>query len=263
MANIEESILPEAPKRRLHLDWILPVVVRPAARLREIMHEEGSSWLTPLLLLSVLMVVAVLVAGPIRIQIAQSTPPTLPADFQYYSPEMQQQFYEANQPNVSPLMIYGFPILGGLAGIWLSWFLLSAILHVMLTLNGSRASRAADFSLAGWSMLPYAVRQIVQIGYMLVTHTMITRPGLSGFIPADATGVLAYAGAMLGLVDIYLVWQVVLLIIGATAGSGLKRGKVIGAVLLSVLILMLLQALPAFIGAQLGGLNVDSPVYFF
>ena len=183
MANIEESILPDAPKRRLHLDWILPVIFRPAAQLREIMQAEASSWLTPLLLLSVLVIVGALVAGPIRTQIALNTPPEMPPDFQYYSPEMQQQFFEANQPNVSPTFMYGFPILSGLIGIYLSWFLLAAILHVMLTLNGSRASRAADFSLAGWSMLPYAVRMVVQIVYMLVTKTLINSPGQSGFLP--------------------------------------------------------------------------------
>ncbi len=262
MANIEEVALPDAPRRRLHLDWVLPLIMRPAARLRAIMQEEGSSWLTPLLVLSLLVIISVLVAGPIRIQIAQSTPPELPQDFQYWSPDQQQQFFEANQPNVSPLFMYIFPMAAGLAGLWVSWFLLAAILHVMLTLNGSRASRAADFSLAGWSMLPYAVRHLVQIIWMLSTHTMITRPGVSGFIPADATGVMAFAGALLGLVDIYLVWQVLLLMFGATAGSGLKRGKVVGVVLISILILLALQALPAFVGAQLGGLKVDRPFFF-
>lgn len=263
MANIEEVMVPDAPKRGLRLDWIFPMIFRPARQLGEMMREETSTWLTPLLLLSLLVVIAGLVAGPIRIQIAQSTPPEIPQDFQYWSPDAQEQYMQANQPNVSPLFMYGLPILGGLLGVWIGWFLLAAILHVMLTLNGSRASRAADFSLAGWSMLPYAVRQLVQIGSMLVTKSLITRPGLSGFVAADATGVMAYVGALLSMVDIYLVWQIILLVIGASAGSGLKRGKATGVVLVSVLILLLLQAIPGFLGAQLGGLKVDRPFFFF
>ena len=73
---------------------------------------------------------------------------------------------------------------------------------------------------------------------------------------------MAFARGMLGLIDIYLIWQIVLLVIGSTAGSGLKRGKVTWVILISMLILMLLMALPAFISAQLGGLKVDRPFFF-
>jgi hypothetical protein len=159
--------------------------------------------------------------------------------------------------------MYVFPMIGGVLGVWVSWFLLGAILHVILTLSGSRGSRAADFSLVGWSMLPYAVRAVVQIVYMLVTRQLISRPGISGFLPVDATGGMAFLASLLSLVDLYLVWQFVLLVIGATYGSGLVRGKVVGAVALSLVVLLVLQALPGFAGAQLSGLTVNSPFFFF
>lgn len=263
MANIEETDLPAKPKARLRFDLILPVLFRPAHAMRAVADSETSTWSTPLLLLSVLALVAVLVAGPIRTQIALSTPPTIPADFEFWSPEAQQQFFEANQPNTSPLFMYVFPALGKLASVWIGWFMLAAILHVVLTLSGSRGSRSGDFSMAGWSMLPFAIRYVVQIVAMLVTRQLISRPGVSGFIAADVTGGMAYVGALLSLFDIYLVWQFVLLVIGAAAASGLKRAKVAGAVLASVVLLLALQALPGFIGAQLGGLTVDRPFFFF
>jgi hypothetical protein len=263
MANIEETDIPEAPKRRFRPDWILPVLFRPGRTLREIVHEEASTWLAPLLLLTLLVIVSALVAGPLRIQAALNTPLELPPDFEFYSPEMQQQFFEANQPNTSPLFMYVFPMVGGVLSVWVSWFLLGAILHVILTLSGSRGSRAADFSLVGWSMLPYAVRAVVQIVYMLVTRQLISKPGISGFLPVDATGGMAFLASLLSLVDLYLVWQFVLLVIGATYGSGLVRGKVVGAVALSLVVLLVLQALPGFAGAQLSGLTVNRPFFFF
>lgn len=263
MANIEEIEVLEKPKARLRFDWVLPVLFRPARAMREIAQSEVSSWFTPLLLLSVLVLISAVIAGPIRTQIALSTPPTLPQDFEFWSPEMQQDYFEANQPNTSPLFMYVFPALGGLAAVWLGWFLLAAILHVILTLSGSRGSRQADFNLTGWSMLPYAIRTLVQIVYMLVTRQLITRPGVSGFIAADVTGGMAYLAALLALVDLYLVWQFVLLIIGARNTSGLKSGKVTGAVLVSILVLIALRAVPGFISAQLSALTVDRPFFFF
>lgn len=263
MANIEETDVPEAPKRPLRLDWILPVLFRPGRALREVVREETSTWLAPLLLLSLLVIASALVAGPLRTQAALSTPPNLPVDFQYWSPEQQQQYMEANQPNTSFTFMYVFPAVAGLLAIWVGWFLLGAILHVILTLSGSRGSRGADFSLAGWSMLPLAVRMIVQIVYMLATHQMIARPGISGFMPTDATGGMAFLTSLLSLIDLYLIWQFVLLVIGATAGSGLVRGRVAGAVALSLVVLLALQALPGFARAQLSGLTVNRPFFFF
>ncbi len=263
MANIEENELPEAPKRRLRPDWILPVLFRPGKALGEVVHSEASTWLTPLLLLSLLVIASALIAGPLRTQAALSRPFEPPPDFQYWSPEMQQQYMEANQPNTSFAFMYIFPAVANLLGIWVGWFLLGAILHVILTLSGSRGSRGADFSLAGWSMLPYAVRIIVQMVYMLATRQMISRPGVSGFLPADATGGMAFLVSLLSLVDLYLVWQFVLLVIGAVRGSGLARGKVFGAVALSLVLLIALQALPGFASAQLSGLTVNRPFFFF
>jgi hypothetical protein len=263
MANIEEIEEIQQPKKPLRFDWVLPVLFRPARALREVVQSESSTWLTPLLILSLLVIISALVAGPIRTQIALSKPPELPADFQYWSPDAQQKYMEANQPNTSPLFMVVFPALGALARVWIGWFLLAAILHMILTLSGSRGSRSADFSLAGWSMLPYAIRTLVQIVAMLVTHRMVTRPGLSGFLPADATGGLAYLGAFLGLIDLYLIWQIVLLIIGASAGSGLQRARVSGAVLATLLIFLALEALPGFIGAQLSTLTVNRPFFLF
>ena len=263
MANIEETDIPEAPKRRFRPDWILPVLFRPGRTLRQIVHEEASTWLAPLLLLTFLVLVSTLVAGPLRIQAAMNTPLEMPPDFEFWGPEQQQQFFEANQPNTSFLFMYVFPAVGGILSVWVGWFLLSAILHVILTLSGSRGSRAADFSLAGWSMLPFAVRAVVQIVYMLVTRRLISSPGVSGFLPVDATGGMAFLAALLALVDLYLIWQLVLLVIGATNGSGLMRGKVFGAVVLSLVILLALKALPGFAGAQLSGLTVNRPFFFF
>jgi hypothetical protein len=263
MSEIDETDLPaELPRRPLRLDWLLPLFFRPGKTLRAIAETEGPSWLAPILLLSLLAIVFTLVAAPLRIQEALSHPPELPADSQYWSPEMQQDYINANQPNVSPLMMYVLPGLSGLLSVWGGWFVLGAVLHLALTMSGGRGSRSADFNLAAWAGMPFVVRYLVQIGAMLITRQMISRPGLSGFFPADATGFTAYVAIILGLVDLYLFWQVGLLIAGATTGARLPAPKAAGAVLGSMLLLLILQALPGFLLAQLGALSVQRPFFF-
>jgi hypothetical protein len=67
---------------------------------------------------------------------------------------------------------------------------------------------------------------------------------------------------LLGLVDIYLIWQFVLLVIGSAA-TGLPRGKAFAGVLLVIVLVLVLGALPGFGLAQLSGLSVDRPFIFF
>jgi hypothetical protein len=258
-----ENDLPEEPPRRpLRLDWVLPILIRPGKTLRAIAESEGPSWLAPVLLLSVLAIIFTLVAAPLRIQAAYSQAPELPPDAQYWSPEMVEEYLNANQPNTGPLTMYILPGLGSLLSVWGGWFILGAVLHLGLTMAGGRGSRSADFNLAAWASLPFAVRLFVQIGAMLVTRQLITAQGLSGFFPTGATGFSAYLAAIFALIDLYLFWQVALLIVGATTGARLTTPKAAGAVLGSMLLLLILQALPGFLMAQLGSLSVQRPFFF-
>ena len=86
--------------------------------------------------------------------------------------------------------------------------------------------------------------------------------GLSGFAAADASGLAAFLGALLVFIDIYLIWQFVLLLVGVLPLSGLSRRKAWVATLIAFLIVLTLRALPAFIGAKLSGLSTGGFFYF-
>jgi hypothetical protein len=254
MAEIVETDFVEKPRRALRFDRLLPVLFRPASAMREIAREEGASWLLPVLLLSLLALISVLVGGPLRIQAALNKPPQLPPDFQYYAPEQQQKILEASKPDTSATIMYVFPAVAELGGVWVGWFLLGAFVHLSLTLSGGRGTMSRDLNLAAWSSLPIAVRWIVRILAMLITQQLITRPGLSGFIPTESGRLLALVSALLAMFDVYLIWQVILLAIGASAGSGLSKVKSVAAVLVAIIVLLALAALPAFLIAQLSTL---------
>ncbi len=248
-------------KQGLIFKWVVPLFIKPARTTEEIGAQEKSVWLTPLLILSVLALLVVLIAAPIKRQEIQMGT-NMPPDFQYYSPEQQDQFYQAQANQTSPLFLYVFPALSGLLKIWVPWFLLSIILYLALTLAGSRAGSTRSYNLVGWSMLPFAIRTLVQIGVMLFTRTSISAPGLAGFIDSAATGGGAYFRSLLGFIDIYFIFQVVLLMLGAVKLSGLSRTKAVVATLVSVVILLFLSAIPGLLSSALGGLSFTGGFYF-
>jgi hypothetical protein len=142
--------------------------------------------------------------------------------------------------------------------VWLGWFILGSVLHLVMTLSGSRSSNTASLNLTAWASLPFGLRYIVQGIYYIASGSLIRGPGLSGFAAPEAT----FLAAFLALVDIYLVWQIALLLVGARPLSGLARGKAVLAVFISVLIVLALESLPGFLSAQMGDLSVVRPFLF-
>lgn len=261
METTVTEIKEKSKKNPLHFEWILPVIFRPRKTVEKITSQEKSVWLTPLLVVSALIIIATLVAGPIKRNIIQMGLNT-PENFQYYSQEQQAQFMSAQANRTSPLFLYVFPIVTGLAGLWVTWFLLSSLMHLSLTLAGSRAQNVRSYNLAAWSLLPIGVRYLVQIVAMLATKTVVNNPGLSGFITGDLKGFTAFAAALLGLIDLYFIWQIILLLLGVGPLSSLKRSKAWPATAVSLLILMLLLSIPGFLSHALSGLTTSTPFFF-
>jgi Yip1 domain len=239
--------------RRFHFEWLLPIFFRPKKTIQTVIEQEKSVWLTPLLIISALVILAGLVAGPIRREAIISGTST-PINFQYYTVDQQAQFKSAQATQTSALFTYIFPTVGTLLGIWISWFILSIILHLSLTLAGSRTSSAHSFNLVAWTMMPLGVRQIVQLLAMLVTHTVISSPGLSGFV--TGSGGAAYLAGVLAQIDLYFIWQICLLLYGVLPLSKLTRSKAWSATAFSLLILILLAALPKLFTSLLSGISL-------
>ena len=217
---------------------------------------KKARWLliSALLVLSILAILVILVGGQPRIIQAQ-TNVELPQDFQYWPPEMQQEYLDNQANKTNALYIYIFPALGALAGVWILWFLLGSILHLALTLAGSRGSNTSALNLVAWASLPFAIRYIVQAFAIMSSKQLIAAPGLSGFLAADGNGFMIFLRGVLAQIDLYLIWQVVLLLVGVLPMTGLARAKAWTSVLASVLIILALAALPGLVVSQLGGLS--------
>ena len=218
--------------------------------------ESRATWSTPMLLLTITAILVVIVAGYLKSRAAITGEIPLPPDWQYWTPEMQNNYMQAQQATQGPVFLYIMPLVGSLAGLWVGWLLLAGLLHFGSTLLGGRGSMQSALNVVAWASLPFALRDLLRIIFMLSVGHPIVSPGLSGFAPT--AGFLAQ---LLTRLDIFLIWQVILLVIGFALTDALPRAKAVAGVLVVVLLVVLAQAGIGALGASFGGVAVQRPFF--
>lgn len=261
MANTLTPTIPKPP-RRWHFELLWPVLRHPRRSLPAIASSLQPLWLTPLVVLSILALVQVLVAVPMRQAMGASTSVDLPMDYQYLTPEQQAQFQSSLSASGGPMFTTVFPAVAALARVWLGWLIAAAILHLVLTLFGGRATMGSIFNRVGWAGLPFAVQSAVRILALLVSRKLIASPGLSGFGPAGEGFGAALVTSLLGQIDLYLAWFLVLLVLSLRAHDDPGPSKAWASALVTLVVMLILSALPGALAAQLGGLTIVRPFLF-
>ena len=111
-------------------------------------------------------------------------------------------------------------------------------------------------NVVAWASLPFAVRDLLRVVFMLITRHVIASPGLSGF--SSSAGFVAQ---LLTRADIFLIWSVVLLITGFAIAEGLPRGKAVAGVLVVMVLMLFAQAGLGALSSGFGGLAVQRPFF--
>ena len=248
--------LDQRPVRRFDVARVRAMLLRPRQVFQEMTSESRATWSTPMLVLTITAILVVLVAGYLRTQSAMMGEIQLPPDWEFWTPEMQNNYMQAQQATQGPVFMYIMPMIGALTRLWVGWLLLAGLLHFGSTLLGGRGSMQSALNVVAWASLPFAVRDILRIVYMLSAGHSIVSPGLSGF-----TSNAGFVSQLLTRLDIFLVWHVVLLIIGFAVTDGLPRVKAVTGVLVMMLIVLLAQAGLGALTSGFGGLAVQRPFF--
>jgi hypothetical protein len=242
--------------RRYDFSRMLATLFHPHQAFAEMASGSRPVWLTPMLVLSVTASLAVIVAGYLKSRAALMGEIPLPPDWQFWTPEMQNNYMQAQQATQGSVFTYVIPFVGALAALWLGWLVLAGLLHLGSTLLGGRGSMQSALNIVAWASLPFAIRDILRIVFMLSAGHVITSAGLSGF--AASAGFLSQ---LLARTDVFLVWSVVLLVIGLGVADGLPRGKAFAGVVIVMLIVLLAQAGLGALGSGLGEVVVQRPFF--
>jgi len=239
--------------RRFDIQRMFSTLFRPRQTFEVVKTETRASWPAPMLVLSLCALLAVLVSGYFKTQAAMMGEMPLPPGWEYWTPQMQSDYMQAQQLNQGPVVMYVFPLVGAWAGLWLGWVVLGGLLHLGSTLLGGRGSIQSALSITAWASLPFALRDILRIVYMLIEKHVIASPALSGFATS------AFMAQLLSRTDIFLLWSLVLLIIGFAVVDGLTRGKAVLGVVIVILLILSVQAGLGSMLTNLGGTTTQRP----
>jgi hypothetical protein len=248
--------LERSAARRFDVSRLWSVLARPRRAFGEIAAESRPTWLTPMLVLSLTALLVVIVTGYLKTRSAMMGEVQLPPDWQWWTPEMQNNYMQAQQATQGATFMYILPLVGSWAALWLGWVLVAGLLHLGSTLLGGRGSMQGALSIAAWASLPFALRDLLRVVFMLSAGHAIGSPGLSGF--ANSAGFLPQ---LLSRLDLFVLWYILLLIIGFAIADGLSRGKAVVGVVTVLLLILLAQAGLGTLLSGLGGQAVQRPFF--
>jgi hypothetical protein len=241
--------------RRFDFTQILAFLIHPRQGVAHLAAEEKPVWLMPMLVLSIMFLLRTIVSGYLQAHAAALGQAALPADWQYWATDMQNNYMQAIQATQGPVFVYVIPAVTGLAKLWLGWLIVGGLLHLASTLLGGRGSMRSVLNLAAWACLPFALRDLVRVVFMLIAKHPIASPGLSGF------GSILFLSKVLASVDVFFVWFAVLLGLGLRVTDNLTVGKAVVAVVVVLLIVLSVQGGLGTLSASLGGMMITRPFF--
>jgi hypothetical protein len=222
--------------RRFDFPRLLAMLTRPSAAFSPMAADKQGTWLTPMLALTLSSILVVIVTGYLKTQAALNGIVELPPDWEFWTTEMQDNFLQAQQTTQGPAFNYILPMIGALVSLWLGWIVFSGIMRLVSTLLGGRGSMQSALNVVGWASVPFVIRDILRLLFMLIAGHVIASPGLSGFVEAG------FASQLLSRTDLFLFWNIALLGIGFSVVDGLPKGKALIGVFVVVLIWLGIQA---------------------
>jgi hypothetical protein len=252
MSSLETSSSPAPVARRHPLAILFGVIVRPRDTFTYLRDHGGWSWLVPVGIVMVLTLLARLIAVPIERAQAEAARAALEEQignlpdgpggdtfFRIGPGGAGPVGASATPPGSDWLVSYALP----LGSVLLDWVVRGLALFGLAWLVGGRPKLGAMFQLGSWALLPSAARLLVTMGVMLVAQRIpatglqlapntpvITSNGDETAPPsgeqtftvgpggASFSGELNFANLFgmnfLQTVDVYRLWEMVLLVIG-------------------------------------------------
>ncbi|MEA3375750.1 MAG: Yip1 family protein [Chloroflexota bacterium] len=259
-----------SPHRRGAVRLLLGMIVRPRTTLEAISQEGRRAWWLPALLAVVLVALPVVAQAPITAQQSREAMSTVQEQFaEGASPEELEQMERSMSVVASPLITVVFPAVAAAAGRVVSWLVWAGALYLAGMVLGGRSTFGQMFRMVVWIWIPHALRDLLQAIYIWLSGQPILNPGLSGLVrtgqsvtemitapPGLGQRILS---SVLSRVDLFLVWHLVLLVIGVGVTMRLARRKAVLVALGVWILLTGLSLIPVLVGAAFTQATVMGP----
>lgn len=150
--------------------------------------------------------------------------------------------------------------LGSLLSFILTWLLVGSLVNLLAVSFGGQGNTKMAIVFSAWTCVPLGMRALMQILYLFATGSSINAVGLSGFVSSTATTGAVFLQKLLSQVDIYLIWQTVLLVFGLNLITKLETKKSILVAVITMVLVVLLKSLLGLGIDKLSNLNINSSV---
>ena len=264
------NIEPRERKGPLKLLW--GMIVRPRATLEYLSTMQKKRWWFPALLMLVILVTVTaantrastratqqsIMESPVGMSVGREgdVPPS-PG----MSPGEEGNVMPSPAGVASTMLV--LQSVGNVIGAILSWLVWAGALYLAIVFLGqNHVSFGAMFRMVVWVWVPGMIRGLVQSVYLFAGGSPIYNQGLSGLVMdkspkaimssasvPPSMGKMAFS-ALLSEVDIYLFWQLGLLVLGLMIFARLPKKKALFVICGVWLILTLLSLVPALVGGM-------------
>jgi len=236
----------ETKRRPFAVSLLVSLIDRPATALAEIAAYPRWRWVLPVILLIGAMIASIVLTGPLTVEQAQQAVQQQLANLPAEQAEMvRAQIARLQQPQVLLATAIGT----GLMGLLLSWLMASAILYFSVLMAGGDVSFTGLFATLPWTWLPFALRDVVQTGYIVYKNELIANPGLSYFVstgkPVEDAGNLLYNAV--ARVDLFTLWHLALVFVVLWVLPRFSKGKAFVLVLVYAALSLGLRLVPALL----------------
>jgi len=216
---------------------LLSIIDKPRLTFTNLVAIPRLKWVLPVVLSLLILVIGVWVTAPYSSELAREA-----AERQWQtmrlSPEQIEEFRAQAFRFNSPIAI---GILGSIFGaMWLLvvWLVTSTLFYFVSIVAGVELKFGSVFVVVTWSALPLTLRSLIQTGYTTITGNFPLYPGLaalqvSGDMLKDSANPLI---ALLGFIDPFWIWHVILLIIGLSVVTKFSKTKSFFILLIYVLL---------------------------
>lgn len=201
------------------------VLVQPVHTLRYLRDHPQRIWLGPVILAVLLMVAQGLVTVPIASRTAakglEEQLAQMPAQ------ERAQIEGRIGQGANLPLLA-GMTLITGLIGLWVRWLFRAGAIHLFSLGLGGRNRFDQIFSMVVWTWMPLLMRSLLQTLNIAFSETLPLHQGLAAYLAALGhplpTGTHYVLLSQMQM-DIFVLWNLMLLALGVLIVTELPRGK--------------------------------------
>ncbi len=235
----------ERPARSFAL--LISIIDRPTETLAQVAATPRWRWVWPTLLIVISFAVYLAVAAPYIQEAAQKAIMlqlnTMPEEQAAAAKEQMMRF-------TSLPAVVGSTAISGLAGTIIGWFIAAGILYFGSLIASEDLEFGPVLAITPWLWLPFAIRNFVQAAWVAWRGALITTPGLSGLVATgnqlqDARNL---AFALLGYVDLFSAWHLVLVYAGLRALTRMRANKAIVLTAVYAALSLAIRLIPVLIG---------------